>query len=587
MPLWSWLLLAALALAPAVFWRGGVLEEETIVFLNHYLDQRTVAQKVFDPHGNDFDTYQARELSYLFDLGDAQWFRVLLRRGVVLFIPPSAVLATLLTGVVFGKGSARAFPRLPAATRSLVLLVLLTNYVFVTTMGLFYRATKPLLVPVLLGLLFYLWARLRSDVLVAAPLRDFTVVFLLGGLMCAFDRQGFFYLVVFGAALFLVWAVHRVGAVLGLAVATAAASGIAYNYAIGPWLIHAVNGYWPRFNYQRMPLRKLVDPGYYLKAAELLPGYTATLFGGFPLWLFAAILGLTLLAWVRLWREEPEAPTAARKPYARGLGPALLILFASSQVFMFAAMIMRYPQVYDWADHRLWYYPWPFQAILAFGLLIALDSVWLRTDRGAQRLMNAALIVLAVANLVQWPRHREISLHSDWFPKIHDQTERLKSSLRQGRADPQLYGAYREFLHFAWDLSPALSSRIEGDLREGAGFYRTELHDGRVFAWARAGATMGVEVAKAGNYSLRGEAWLRPGESVVVSGTGSEIGRIQALRGEEGPVPLALELTLPAGRTELHLESNLPERDVGGIRDRKAAAFGLFLPVLETARTTR
>jgi hypothetical protein len=29
------------------------------------------------------------------------------------------------------------------------------------------------------------------------------------------------------------------------------------------------------------------------------------------------------------------------------------------------------------------------------------------------------------------------------------------------------------------------------------------------------------------------------------------------------------------------LESNLPERDIGTIRDRKAAAFGLFVPVLE------
>ncbi len=567
----------ALALAPAFFWRGGVLEEETIVFLNHYLDQRSVAQKVFDPHGNDFDTYQARELSYLFDFGDAQWFRALLRRGVVLFIPPSAVLATILTGVVFAWGSARAFPGLPAATRSLVLLVLLTNYVFVTTMGLFYRATKPLLVPVLLGLLFYLWARLRAGTVIAPPLRDFTVVFVLGCLMTAFDRQGFFYLVVFGGALFLFWAVHRVGAVLGLGAAAAAALGVAYNYGIGPWVIHTVNGYWPRFNYQRMPLRKLLDPGFYLKAAELLPGYTATLFGGFPLWLSAVLLGLALVAWLRLWRSRPEGP--ARAPYARWLGPTLLVLFATSQVFMFAAMIMRYPQVYDWADHRLWYYPWPFQAILAFGLLVALDSVWEQASHRGRHLVAAGLVLLAVANLAQWPRHREISLHSDWFPKIHDQTERLTSSLREGRADAQLYGAYREFLHFAWDLSPVLAARIAGEVREGPGFYRTEIRDGRVFAWARQGAAMSVLAAESGTYSLRGDLWLRAGETLVVSRAAREIARVQSPHAAEGKVPLALALDLPAGRTELHLESNLPERDVGGVRDRKAAAFGLFLPM--------
>ncbi len=150
-------------MAPAVFWRGGVLEEETIVFLSHYLDERTVTQKVFDPHGNDFDTYQARELSYLFDFLDAQWLRALLRQGIVLFIPPSAVFASLLTWAVFVRGSAHVFPGLPPTTRSLVLLVLLTSYVFLTTMGLFYRATKPLLVPLLLGLLFLVWARLRPE----------------------------------------------------------------------------------------------------------------------------------------------------------------------------------------------------------------------------------------------------------------------------------------------------------------------------------------------------------------------------------------------------------------------------------------
>ena len=150
-----------------------MLEEETIVFLDHYLDQRTVVQKVFDPHGNDFETYQARELSYLFDFLDAQWLRALFRAGMVLFIPPSALLASILTWAVFARGSARAFPALPAMTRSLVLLVLLTNYVFLTTMGLFYRATKPLLVPVLLGALFFLWTRLRASAEPAAPTRDF------------------------------------------------------------------------------------------------------------------------------------------------------------------------------------------------------------------------------------------------------------------------------------------------------------------------------------------------------------------------------------------------------------------------------
>jgi hypothetical protein len=574
--------LAALLLAPAVFWHGGVLEEETIVFLDHYLDARSPLEKVFDPHGNDFDTYQARELSYFFDFLDAQWLRTSLRAGVVLFIPPSALAASILTVGVFLRGSERAFPALPAATRCLVLLVLLTNYVFLTTMGLFYRATKPLLVPILLGTLFFVWARLRPNPRPSSPARDFGALLGLGCLMSAFDRQGFFYLVVLTGALAVHSLVRRRGAAMALGAAAATLASAAYNYRLGPWLIHAVNGYWPRFNYQRMPVRKLADPSYYLKAAELLPGYAATLFGGFPLGIFAIAAALALVAWLRLWRPRAEPVRAG----GRWLGPAFVALFLASQVVMFAAMIMRYPQVYNWADHRLWYYPWPFQATLAFGLLAGLHAIWARTSLRGRRGVDLVLVLLAAANVAQWPRHREISLHSDWFPKIHDQTDRLKASLRDGKADPRLYGAYREFLHFAWDLSPALANRVATDVSTGPGFYRSEMRDGRLFAWAQPSGSLALRVREAGALTLRGDLWLRPGEAITVTRSGSPIGRIESRSDREGPVPLSLDLALPAGRTELTFESSLEEREVGTPRDHKTAAFGLFVPVLDGERTT-
>ncbi len=582
-PLVLRVVLAALVLAPAVFWRGGVLEEETIVFMNHYLDQRSVLEKVFDPRGIDFDNYQARELSYLVDLLDAQVFVRLLRAGYVLFIPLSAITAALLTWIVWIRGSGRAFPSVPATTRSLLLLVLVTNYVFLTTMGLFYRAAKPMVVPVLLGLLFYVWRRLGAPAAESHPAAlDFIVAFGLGSLTSAFDRQGFFYVVVMAGGLVLFWLFRRRGLALLLGSVAAAGANTGYNYLLGPWLIHAINGYWPRFNVQRTPIRKLVDPVLYLKACELLPGYGATLFGGFPLWLF-----LVLAAGVTgaLWHRRRRAPTAegATAPSSRGthLAHLLLLLFATSQVFMFGVMVWRYPMVYDWTDHRLWYFPWPFQALLTFGLLALLSQLLPRLDLRGGGLVNGALALLCVANVVQWPRHREISLHSDWFPKVHDQTDRLKTSLRDGKADPQIWGAYREFLHFVWDLSPALASRITADVREGPGFYRSELRDGRVFAWARRGAALDLVVGQPGDYALRGELLLRSGETVTASREAVVIGTVSRGAEGEGPEPFAFTLSLPSGRTELALGSNQEERDVGGVRDRKAAAFGLFLPLLE------
>jgi hypothetical protein len=570
--------------APGLFWSGGVLEEETIVFLENYLDERTLAQKVFDPHGNDFDTYQARELSYFFDFLDAQWLRAQLQRGIVLFIPPSALFASALTVAVFRRGAGRAFPALGPAPPALVLLLLLSNYVFLTTMGLFYRATKPLLVPALLALLFLVCERLRpAPGAHPRPRRDLLAAFGLGVLACGLDRQGFFYLALIAVFLAVHWAVRRTGGPLALGAVAAALWGLAYNHVFGPWLVHAVNGYWPRFQYQRMPLRKLLDPSFYGMAAELLPQYAATLFGGFPVGVFVSTAVLALAVFLLRLRATAGGPREGPPSRAWVAGVLLAALFLASQVFMFAAMIMRYPQVYDWADHRLWYYPWPFQAILAFGALAGLDAVHRRLGPRALGAAQIGLVALIVANVAHWPRHREVSLHSDWFPKIHDQTARLRASLAGGAADAGLHGAYREFLHFAWDLSPALAGRIGAHVREGAGVHRTELRQGRLFAWARQGAAVHLLVAEAGPYVLRGGLWLRPGETVAVSRAGAVVARLSGPEAGEGELPFALPLELPRGRVTLELASDTAERDVGGRRDRKAAAFGLFLPVLERA----
>ena len=42
----------------------GPLEVETIAFLRSYWSDHSLLQRVFNPNGNDFGSYQARELSY-------------------------------------------------------------------------------------------------------------------------------------------------------------------------------------------------------------------------------------------------------------------------------------------------------------------------------------------------------------------------------------------------------------------------------------------------------------------------------------------------------------------------------------------
>ncbi|HEY6553895.1 MAG TPA: hypothetical protein VI669_11105, partial [Vicinamibacteria bacterium] len=87
-------------------------------------------------------------------------------------------------------------------------------------------------------------------------------------------------------------------------------------------------------------------------------------------------------------------------------------------------------------------------------------------------------------------------------------------------------------------------------------------------------------VGEAGDHELHGELWLRPRETVTVARPGAIVARVLHSGEVEGPAPFSLSLILPPGRTELTFESDRDERDVGGVRDRKAVAFGLFLPVL-------
>src|SRR5687768_5256850 len=76
---------------PAVFWKGGVLEGEAISFIINHAGDQSILQKVFNTQLNDFDTFQARELSFFFDYLDSNFYFLLLRLfDIALFIPLSA-----------------------------------------------------------------------------------------------------------------------------------------------------------------------------------------------------------------------------------------------------------------------------------------------------------------------------------------------------------------------------------------------------------------------------------------------------------------------------------------------------------------
>ncbi len=229
-----------LAVAPFLAFRGRVIDEEAVGFLRKYWDaDRGALVKIFDVRGWDF--YQGRELSYAIDYLDAQWVGLVLRTGTLFFGAPSALLASLALVLVVARLGPRALPRLGPPARWLCLLLLLSNFVFLMTMGTLYRATKPLVAPLVLGLFLLALAEHRAPRLSAraAALAAFAMALA----MSALDRQGLFYVLAIMAVLSFTWLRERRGLPLVAGMAAAVATWYAYFRILGPWLIQRLEGY--------------------------------------------------------------------------------------------------------------------------------------------------------------------------------------------------------------------------------------------------------------------------------------------------------------------------------------------------------
>lgn len=427
----SRVLVAAAVAAPFWFWKGGVLELEVLHFIDRYLDDRSLLHKIFDPYTNDFRTYQARELSYFIDYIDAHVFRQLLRWDLVVFIPLSAVIASALTVGIF-LYAVRRYRGLTPLTATLLLLVYLSNYIHLVTMGMFYRSTKPLLAPVLMGTAFYLASVFEGRARRWAPL----AVFGLFCLMSLLDRQGFFYAIV-GSGLVLGYAVFtRQGWSVVAAAAAAVFAMTAYDLWIGPWIIERVAGYVPSLAYQEVPKEPLLQALPYRQSAEIL-GDSLMVFLGSTSKAVAVALVVAIAA-AAVWRSGPGR--AQRLTLA-----AILTVAAVSQLVMFAAMIVRHPPLYDWIDHRYWYYPLPFQALVLALLAMLLHRAIAGWTGWKLTVVQVALVAAIAGNVAHWTFYRDVQLSSRWFSRVYPQTELLKSSLTAGQPDPGLIPQYRQF----------------------------------------------------------------------------------------------------------------------------------------------
>jgi hypothetical protein len=231
---------------------------------------------------------------------------------------------------------------------------------------------------------------------------------------------------------------------------------------LAPFLVHELNGYWPSFDYQKVPLGPL--PAQLLPALQSLAENACLMLGGSWQLAVPCVALVVVLAWRARHRERggdgaragdggpagDGAHALARGPAGHALLCAALLL--AGHVAMFAMMIARHPYVHAWLDHRYWYYPIPWLAVLLFGAAVGSNALLPRLRSGERRLVQLVLAAIVVGNLASLPHYRQLMLGGPWFGRVHAQSERFEAAVRSGTDDPQLEQIYRKFLVYVGTL---------------------------------------------------------------------------------------------------------------------------------------
>ena len=424
----AFLLPIALIVRAITFWGHGIIDSEAMEFVLNYLQNRPFFAQIFDPQINDWGAYQARELSYVFDLIDARVFAALLDHHLLLFVPLSGVLGLIALSALYFWGARKIFA-LNGVTASMLLSLFLSCIVVQASTPILYRSSKIILSIALLAFLFYTFSLLRAEKRSVTALRC-TALFFLGLVMALSDRQGFYYLISATFIVLMLWLIAKArgesierGYLLVISVnAAAIGATIFYNRIFAPQLIHALNGYWPNFFYQNLP--SLLDPALPAKAWHLFQQQVSFFFGNVPFLVLASIIVIATAGIAWKWRS------AINRHHLTLLAVSVVSIVAI--IGLLAAMIARHPALYSIRDHSFWYYTLTVHVVILFGI-----SVWinfLNPSSRARPFLYALIAILIACNVQGYTRQREIMTQPDgWFGGQYAHSQAL---VAQFAADP-------------------------------------------------------------------------------------------------------------------------------------------------------
>ena len=313
----------------------------------------------------------------------------------------------------------------------------------------------------------------------------------------------------------------------------------------------------------------------WLQAVDLLGDWTSVLVGGLP----KAGVGDRPARRLRVLGLARAAQPASRR-VGRSLRARRLAML---QLTMVAMMVERHPPV-AWPGSRLWYYPLPYQALVTFGALWALEALARGRADSRSRGVPLALAGLVVLNVLAWPALRATMNADPPFEEQNTNSAAFVRSFRRGLADLQLGGSNRIFYFECLSRVPPSRRARPDPGRRGRGLLS-------LGAARRAPRRLGQKRraprcvdAPGGALRARGERMAALGRDALGlrhAGRRPElVGEIRRSASQDGLERFRIVIELGNGANAIQILSALPETDVPGAPRRTRAAYRLALPVL-------
>jgi len=378
---------------------SGILYFQGPNELIYTLDNRPLINKVFDPATLDWGLYRAREIMYLFFVGEHYVTYFLAKLGLVKFFEFGHYLFLLLIlFTIFHGKSAVINTRVFFFANALLLLnFFLMPNVFLGGL----ESARPGKIAVVFGIvwLFYIFVKDGTN----RRGGNYFLAFLASSLLGLVDEMGYVFILISLAILlcFLILKPSTKLAWLSSSVLLGALFHPLYNRIIGPKIIDLVNHYPVSFSFQDENHLKSVSYDAFLKVtAEFFKQFGA-IYGGNNVYFGCAVLFVLLLGfiWLDVKRFKQEG---AEKYSFNYLNPAkyysvLMCLVLASVVFLYTIIYSIAPTVME-EGFDLHYYFLPLSAVVFITNLTFINLI-LKFNPRLSLLVSATLLVAMTFNI--------------------------------------------------------------------------------------------------------------------------------------------------------------------------------------------